>query len=97
MSIGRRLGKTVGTIAAGYVKERDAEARRDVQRCMLAVMSETPDASEDEIADVARARLAMAHGDDDSRVRLATSEVVRHLQRLLAVAALERKRSQNTK
>src|SRR5262245_43568615 len=97
VSIGRRLGKTVGNIAAGYAKERDAEERRDAQRCMLAVMRENPDANEKEIARIARARLAMDYSEDDPRVQFVTPGAVARLQRVLAVAALERKKSERTK
>ena len=94
MSIGRRIGKAVGNLAVGYTKGKDAEEKRDAQRCMLAVMTENPDADEEEVARIARARLAKEHSKNDPRVKLATPEAVARLQRALAVAALERKRSE---
>ena len=96
MSIGRRLGKAVGNLAVGYVKGKDDD-RRDAQRCMLAVMMENPDADEKEVARLARARLAKEHSKDDPRVKLVTEKAVAKLQRALAVAALERKKSEREK
>jgi hypothetical protein len=94
VSIGRRLGKAVGSVAAGYAKEKEGAERRDAQRCMLSVLAENPDASEKEIARIARARLAKEHGKNDRRVQLVTPEAVVRLERALAVAALERKKSE---
>lgn len=86
----RRLGRAVGNVAAGYDREKDAGPRRDAQRCILALMAEHPDASDDEIARRARKRLAKEHGEDDARLDFATKVVVERLRRALAVAALER-------
>ena len=42
----RKVGRAVGNVAAGYSRAKDAEPRRDAQRCMLAAMAEDPDASD---------------------------------------------------
>jgi hypothetical protein len=88
----RKLGRAVGNVAVGYGRAKDAEPRRDAQRCMLAVMGEDPDASDKEIAKRARKRLAAEHGEDDDRLDFVTPKAVENLRRALAVAALERKK-----
>jgi hypothetical protein len=89
----RRFGKAIGSVAAGYTKERDGDERRDAQRCMLSVMAENPDADDKEIARIARTRLAKEHSKDDPRLRFVTPDAVSRLRRALAVAALERAKS----
>jgi hypothetical protein len=88
----RRIGKAVGNVAAGYASEKDAAERRDAQRVILAVMAEHADATEKEIAKLARARLAKEHGKDDPRLDWATPDAVKRLQKALAVAALARQK-----
>jgi hypothetical protein len=88
----RRLGKAVGNVAVGYAQEKDADARRDAQRCMLAVMAENPDAGDKEVARIALTRLAKEHAKDDPRLSFVTPKEVARLRRVLALAALERAR-----
>jgi hypothetical protein len=86
----RRVGRAVGNVAAGYERAKDTGPRRDAQRCMLALMSEDPDASDEIIARRARRQLAAEHGDGDERLDFVTPKAVLRLRQALAVAALER-------
>lgn len=86
----QRLGRGVGSVAAGYESEKDAAVRKDAQRRLLALMAEDPDASDKEIAKRARAAITEEIGADDAMLEWTTPETVLRLRRALAVAALER-------
>lgn len=88
----RRVGRAVGSVAAGYQRTKDEAPRRDAKRCMLALMAEDPDASDEAIASRARKKLAKEHGEDDDRLDFVSPKAVENLRRALAVAALERKK-----
>lgn len=98
----RRLGRAVGSVAAGYESEKDAKTRKEAQRIMLAVMADDPDASDKDTARHARKRIAEEHADDDDAnaervnelIEWVTPEAVGRLRRALAVAALERQQQQ---
>jgi hypothetical protein len=90
----RRVGRAVGNVAAGYEREKDAAPRRDAQRCMLALMAEDPDASDEAIARRAKKQLRAEHGKDDDRLDFVTPAAVERLRKALALAALERRKEQ---
>lgn len=92
----RRFGRAVGNVAAGYGSEKDSAERKDAQRCILALMSEHPDASDADIAKRARKQLATEHGKDDVRLDWATEAAVARLRKALAVAALERQKAERS-
>jgi hypothetical protein len=88
----RRLGRAVGNVAAGYDREKDAEPRRDAQRCMLAVMADDPDATDKDVVRRARKRLAAEHGEENERLDFVSVAAVERLRKALALAALERRK-----